>query len=212
MNLSAYNSIQSAADVAALREALGYDEWNLFGVSYGTRLALATIRDNPTGVRSVILDSTYPPQVNDQEEASSDEVTTFSVLFNGCAADSVCNDAYPDLENVFYQTVDQLNSQPGEYVATDPATGEESDATLSGDGLVEALYQAMYVTGNIPYLPAMIYAVSEGDYGLLDDINSGAILDSEKARVNAAAGRAERRCRRHVQLGHVQRGNPVQRL
>ncbi|MFN8565331.1 MAG: alpha/beta hydrolase [Anaerolineae bacterium] len=137
----------------------------------------------PDGRAQRNLDSTYPPQVNDQEEASSDEVTTFSVLFNGCAADSVCNDAYPDLENVFYQTVDQLNSQPGEYVATDPATGEESDATLSGDGLVEALYQAMYVTGNIPYLPAMIYAVSEGDYGLLDDINSGAILDSEKARV-----------------------------
>lgn len=183
VNLSAYNSIQSATDVAALREALGYDEWNLLGISYGTRLALATIRDNPTGVRSVILDSTYPPQVNDQEEASSDQVATFQVLFAGCAADPVCSDAYPDLENVFYETVDRLNAEPASYVTTDPDTGEESDATLSGDDFSEALFQGLYATDNIPYLPAVIYAVADGDYGLLDDLNSGALVAGENGRV-----------------------------
>lgn len=182
VNLSAYNSLQSAADVAALREALDYDQWNLFGVSYGTRLALAIMRDNPAGVRSVILDSTYPPQVNDQEEASSGQVATFRVLFDGCAADATCDDAYPDLENVFYETVDQLNSEPAEYVAVDPETDEEYDVTLSGDDFVEALFLAMYSTDNIPYLPAVIYAVADGDYGLLDDLNSGVLLD-EYARV-----------------------------
>lgn len=181
VNLSAYNSIQSAADVAALREALGYDEWNLFGVSYGTRLSLAIMRDNPTGVRSVILDSTYPPQVNDQEEASSDQVTTFGVLFAGCAANPVCDDAYPNLGDVFYQTVEQLNGEPAEYVTTDADTGEEIDVALSGDDFVNVLFQSMYATANLPYLPAVIYAVADGDYGLLDDLNSG-VLQDEFAR------------------------------
>ncbi|MCA9907717.1 MAG: alpha/beta fold hydrolase, partial [Anaerolineae bacterium] len=39
-DLSLYNTAQNAADVADLRVAMGYDEINLYGSSYGTRLAL----------------------------------------------------------------------------------------------------------------------------------------------------------------------------
>lgn len=176
VNLSAYNSIQSAGDIADLREALGYDEWNLLGISYGTRLALVVLRDHPEGVRSVILDSVYPPQVNDWEEVSSDQIETFTVLFQGCAADPACDAAYPDLENVFYETVDRLNSEPASYDSID-ADGNSIEATLSGDDLAEALYQALYMTDNIPYLPYVLFSVSEGNYQALDDLNTGAIFD-----------------------------------
>ncbi len=37
-------------------------EIDLLGVSYGTRLALTVMRDYPEGIRSMILDSVYPPQ------------------------------------------------------------------------------------------------------------------------------------------------------
>ena len=40
VNLALYNSAQNAADIEALRQALGYDKINLYGTSYGTRLAL----------------------------------------------------------------------------------------------------------------------------------------------------------------------------
>ena len=56
IDLTAYNSAESAADVEDLRIALGYDTWNLFGISYGTRLALEVMRDYPDGIRSVIID------------------------------------------------------------------------------------------------------------------------------------------------------------
>ena len=59
INLAAYNSPASAADLNDLRLALGYKEWNLYGRSYGGRLALTVMRDYPTGIRSVILDSPY---------------------------------------------------------------------------------------------------------------------------------------------------------
>jgi pimeloyl-ACP methyl ester carboxylesterase len=62
IDLSAYNSAASAADVNDLRIALGYDQVNLYGVSYGSRLALTVMRDYPGILRSVILDSTYPPE------------------------------------------------------------------------------------------------------------------------------------------------------
>ncbi|MCA9904902.1 MAG: alpha/beta fold hydrolase, partial [Anaerolineae bacterium] len=68
VNLQAYNSAENAADVADLRVALGYDEWNLYGISYGTRLAQTIVRDYPQGIRSVILDSAYPLAANLQVE------------------------------------------------------------------------------------------------------------------------------------------------
>ncbi len=45
-------------------EALGYPTYNLFGISYGTRLALVMMRDHPgAGIRSVVLDSSFPPEI-----------------------------------------------------------------------------------------------------------------------------------------------------
>lgn len=60
--LSAYNTTENAADVADLRTALGIDEWNVHGVSYGTKLALQLLRDHSEGIHSMVLDGVVPPQ------------------------------------------------------------------------------------------------------------------------------------------------------
>ena len=61
VDLGAYNSKQNAADFADLRKALGIKEWNVYGVSYGTDLALTYMREHPEGIRSVAIDSVVPP-------------------------------------------------------------------------------------------------------------------------------------------------------
>ncbi len=68
-DLAAYNSLENAADIEALRTALGYDQINLYGVSYGTLLALHALRLYPGALRSVILDGVVPPQINFLTEA-----------------------------------------------------------------------------------------------------------------------------------------------
>ncbi|MEM7019854.1 MAG: alpha/beta fold hydrolase, partial [Pseudomonadota bacterium] len=60
IDLSAYHTKSSAADIEDLRVALGYEQWNLYGISYAGRLALAILRDFPGSVRSIILDSALP--------------------------------------------------------------------------------------------------------------------------------------------------------
>src|SRR5690606_31439754 len=50
IDMTAYNSAESAADLYELRAALGYEHWNLYGISYGPRLALTTMRDFPAGL------------------------------------------------------------------------------------------------------------------------------------------------------------------
>jgi pimeloyl-ACP methyl ester carboxylesterase len=182
VNLQAYNSAENAADVADLRVALGYEEWNLYGISYGTRLALTVMRDYPEGVRSVIIDSVYPPEVNSWEEYGENTAAVFARLFDACAADAGCNADFPDLEGVFYATVDELNAQPAEYTGVDPDTGSGIDLSLSGTDLIDRLFQLMYSTESIPYLPWMIYEVANGNYNALDDLESGAIFEQERRR------------------------------
>ena len=63
-DLDAYHTAAIAADVEDLRRALGYEELNLWGTSYGTWVALAAMRDHPEGIRSVILDAPLPPEAD----------------------------------------------------------------------------------------------------------------------------------------------------
>jgi pimeloyl-ACP methyl ester carboxylesterase len=164
IDLTAYNTTENAADIDAIREALGYDQWNLLGISYGTRLALTIMRNHPEGVRAAIIDGVYPLDVDAAAEEAPNLWTSLQAMMAGCAADPACNEAYPDLENVLIETVGNLNENPADYSAIDFETGDESDATLTGDDLLNGLSQAMYDSSSIPLLPRVIYDVSDGDF------------------------------------------------
>ena len=167
VNLAAYTSAENAADLNDLRKALGYDEWNLYGISYGTRLALTAMRDFPEGIRSVILDSSYPLQVNLYTALAANARRAFNVLFDSCAADPVCNAAYPELEATFFGLVDQLTATPVTSSITNPLTGESFDELMSGTGLIGFLFQSLYSTDIIPLLPKTISDASDGDFDTL---------------------------------------------
>lgn len=154
VDLTQYNSAASAADADDLRQALGIEQWNLYGVSYGTRLAMTIMRDFPAGVRSVLLDSAYPPDVDGYTEEARNSIVAIDVLLAGCAADAECNDAFPDLSARFYDLVATLNDEPVEI---------DGYAT-TGDDLVNFLFGALYDTETIPYLPLVIHEAANGNY------------------------------------------------
>lgn len=158
VDLNAYRSTQSAADIDALIAALDYQQVNLYGVSYGTRLALTVMRDYPQRIRSVILDAVYPPQVNSLNEQALNADRALQTLFEGCAKDARCNAAYPNLRQVFYETVDRLNESP---LIVPDFEGDEYE--LYGDDLADELFDLLYDTSMIPLLPGMIYRAYEGD-------------------------------------------------
>lgn len=167
IDLGAYNTVENAADINDLRLVLGYEQVNLFGVSYGTRLALEIMQNHPEGVRSVILDGVYPPNVSGYSEQPPNAQRAFEELFARCEANPACRSAYPDLEAVFYTTVDQLNDFPALYES------EDGEQEILGDDLVNELFQQMYSTAMIPFLPAMITAASEGDFDRMYSIING---------------------------------------
>ena len=175
INLNAYTSSDNAADVADLRVALGYEKVNLYGVSYGTRLALSVMRDHPEGIRSTFLDSVFPPEVNAIGSGSLDTVRAFTYMFNACANDLECNAAYPDLEANFYAMIEDFNLSPPTFLYDE---GEaEADYELRGDAVLEGLHKALYSTEAIPMIPyginLMMNANDDADYADAYDILRG---------------------------------------
>jgi len=171
-NLSAYNTVQNAADVNAIRVALGYDQVNLYGGSYGSLLAQATMRDHPTGIRSAVLTSVLPLEKSLFVEGPATIAKTVMHLLDTCATDEVCNNTYPDLRQVLFEVIDRLNADPIEITVTSPLDGQSYDALLTGDAMLGNLVSALYQTPLIPALPQAIYDVYNGDYELVTQLSS----------------------------------------
>jgi len=175
-NLSAFNTIQNAADVNAISSALGYDEVNLYGGSYGSLLAQATMRDHPEGIRSVAINSVLPLETSFFVEASATTANAVLSLLDACAADEACNSAYPDLQDVLFDTIDQLNEEPVPITVTNRLDGQSYDAILSGDAVLGNLVTFLYITQIAPVLPQAIYDVYNGDYDLMTQLSSTRLL------------------------------------
>ena len=163
INLAAYNTTENAADVADLRIAMGIDQWNIYALSYGTDLALQTLRDHPEGIRSVVLDSVLPPQANLMESGWASAAGSFAAIFDGCAADPACAAAFPDVRNEFTRLVNELSASPLR-VTVDDAAGTPTDVVIDGYKLASGVVVAAAQTpGQLAHIPAMIHKLATGD-------------------------------------------------
>ncbi len=174
IDLSAYDSLENAADIVTALEALGYAEFNFYGVSYATMLAQHIMRDSPNSLRSVILDSVAPLSVNGYVQWPNSADRAFRLLFESCAADAACNEHFPELESVFFGLVEELNRTPDTVRF---ATVGDLDVVLTGDRFLW-LVQMGLQRGPIPILPAAIYAAAEGDYSLLTGLGAPSLPSS----------------------------------
>ncbi|HML22597.1 MAG TPA: alpha/beta fold hydrolase [Aggregatilinea sp.] len=171
IDLTQYNSATNAADANDLRIALGYEQANYYGTSYGTKLALTLMRDYPDGVRSVILDSVYPPQVDYYSDYAPNVVRSFEHVFAACAADASCSARYPNIDQTFYAAIDRLNAAPvtrtiGEYTVV-----------VNGNMLLEAMELMLYDPGSIAALPWMIDNASHDRFEPMDGLFYALLTD-----------------------------------
>ena len=157
IDLSAYNSAESAADAAMLVKVLGYKDVNVYGVSYGTRVALTVMRDYPEVVRAVVLDSPYPPQAQGFEQLAPNGWSALHALLDACAADSECNRAIPHLQSRLSDFVKMSYFKP---IIHDFGDGER---TYYGSDFIGLVFRVMYDTSAIPYLPAALNELINGN-------------------------------------------------
>jgi pimeloyl-ACP methyl ester carboxylesterase len=146
VDLGAFDSTESALDLYDLRRAMQIKEWNLFGISYGTRLALWTLQTRPQGIRSVVVDSVYPPGVKATGTHGAHFLRAVRALAADCAAQPACAGAHPDVEGDLTRAVDRLNAAtPGR-----------------GDAFARFVFQAMYDTGVETVIPRALGLAAAG--------------------------------------------------
>lgn len=167
VDVTGYDSADTAADIDALRRALGYKRWNLYGTSYAARVALTVMRDFPGGVRSAILDSPEPPEAKFYEESSAAVARAFRALFADCAANKACNTAYPKIAATFARVVHRLNKHPITITIAWPDTLAPFSMPVDGERLIEILYQALYDPSRAGRVPLLVTALDRGSSDLL---------------------------------------------
>jgi len=181
VDLEAYNTEESARDLADLRRVLGIPQWNLYGISYGTRLALCLMRLDPRGVRSAVLDSVVDPEADEYASAPGNARTAFDRFFAAVEADPGARKAFPNLRSMLEKTADELNRNP-RLVRIRLPGGKPATVRIGGDTLLDAVYSFLYDPDSIPYIPFLIQAAAAGDVShlamfteelLYDDLSDG---------------------------------------
>lgn len=166
VDLAAYDSVANAHDLADLRAALGIEQWNLLGVSYGTRLALTLAREHPAGIRSMVLDSVYPPDVDSYGEQVVNAAGAIEALLDGCVADRACRRAFPDLRETFFALLAELDTDPLYFEPDDleyEFWGDESALAIDAYTFVNLMVDMLYDTDMIRFMPWFIDDVAQGN-------------------------------------------------
>jgi pimeloyl-ACP methyl ester carboxylesterase len=152
VDLRGYNTKEIASDVVALRQKLGYASWNLFGVSYSTRVMMDVAAADPEGVRSVVLDSYLPAGVAWYDDADRNLGDTMALL---------------GVRERYETMLARLNRTPALVPVLDPLAGREFTARMSGDDVATILAEALHEAEVAAVVPAMVSALAEGHDELL---------------------------------------------
>jgi pimeloyl-ACP methyl ester carboxylesterase len=162
LDLAAYNTTESAADFADLRAALGIPQWNVYGVSYGTDLALTLMHDHPEGIRSVSLGSVVPPHVVRLGGFWDNARRGFKNLFSTCAAQRRCHRRHPKLRRTFTRLVRRLESRPLTTRVRPTPGGPRVKVVLDGGALVNWLVLMALGPPSYPKVPNWIDQLAAG--------------------------------------------------
>lgn len=154
-------------DLERIRAALGYPQLNLYGISYGTRVAQHYLRRFPNRTRSVVLDGVVPATASLGPDIALDSQAALDALFARCRNDAACQAAFPNLRVRFQSVRDRLQKEPVEIAFGHPRTGEPVTTTINHFVLAAVVRLLVYSPPSSGLLPVLVEAAYEGDYEAL---------------------------------------------
>jgi pimeloyl-ACP methyl ester carboxylesterase len=154
---SAYGTASAARDIEQVRLALGYNAINLWGASYGTRLAQHYARAFPAKVRSLILDGVVAP---DQviPAGGRDGQAALELVFADCAADPACKAAYPALRDEYAAVAARVASGAVQLELPDPRTARSVKVDMNSERFLGTIHSILYNAADTRRLPFLIHS------------------------------------------------------
>ena len=154
-------------DLEEIRAALGYPKLNLWGGSYGTRVAMEYTRRHPERVRTMTLDGAAPATMKLPLSFVTDGDAALSRLLDACDAQPLCRSTYPDLRESIRYVRSELARRPLRVAIQDPRTGDRESIQVNENVFLSGLFRPLYVAELASLLPFGIAAAVSGDFNPL---------------------------------------------
>jgi len=154
----------AVTDMEAVRDALGYPTLNLYGVSYGTRVAQHFARRYPSSTRTVVIDGVVPPQLSLGPEIATESQRAVDSILGRCAEDDACNERFPDVAADFDRVVVALRAASARIDVPNPSTGRPESLEFGEGELAGAIRLLAYHPNSIALLPLLIHEAGKGNY------------------------------------------------
>ena len=196
-----YTTDIAITDLEALRQYLGYRQFNLWGASYGTRVALAFLQAYPNSVRTTVLDGVAPTAITLPLYIERDASRALDKIFVACEEEEPCARHYPNLRQHFLELGARFRTQQTLSIS-DPTTGETMPIVVDVDWLHASLRAPLYGRATQRLVPYIIKQAHQGNYAPLlsvsaidGGINEGMFLsvvcNEDAAKIDPAAMQRE---------------------
>lgn len=151
-------------DLEAVRQALGYEHINLWGGSYGTRVALRYMARYPKVLRAVVLDGLAPVSLSVPYRMGEGANAALQTLADQCLADPKCGGRYGNIKAIAENLAQTLSRQPVELSIEHPLTASPQQILLDADKLAAIVRLALYDRLSARLIPYTLFAAGQGDY------------------------------------------------
>ena len=160
-DLSHYDTPAAVADLDDVRAALGAEQIDVYGSSYGSRLALAYGRRHPARVRAMILDAVAPPSLHIPLPLARDGQRAFDLMVDRCQADSGCAQAFPDPKKDLATVLERL-AEPRRIPVQHPTSGKVEELLVSREVVAQGLRGLLYSPELTALMPLTLHQLAAG--------------------------------------------------
>ncbi|MFT7559195.1 MAG: pimeloyl-ACP methyl ester carboxylesterase [Flavobacteriales bacterium] len=155
-----YTTSAAIRDFENIRKALDIQQWNLFGVSYGTRVEQHYMKVAPDAIRTAVLDSVVPLSSSLGPEIPALSQKALDVFLSRCENEKACAKAYPSLRTDLHALFARLTKGPETVRFENLRSGEFETIDFTLDHLVSTIRMALYNTKALSVLPPMLHEAS----------------------------------------------------
>ena len=164
-DLTQYTTSIAMDDLDDVRAWLGYDQINLFGLSYGTRAALVYLRQHPEHIRTVTLMGVAPTDLRMPMYHAQAAARAMELLLQECEQDAQCHQAFPQIRNDWAQILAQLQSTPARAQYSPPDNSVSQTVEIKPETFAEKIRTWMYGRDQASRIPLIVHRAAQGDFG-----------------------------------------------
>lgn len=163
-DLRHYTTTEAVADLDTVRQAIGAAQINLYGVSYGTRVAQQYAMRHPQATRSIVLDSPVPNSLQLGNIFARNLDDALALQFAQCSNVASCKDKLGDPRAELDALLARLRAQPVTVTYRDAASGEQREGQLTAETVAGLVRMYAYMPAAGALLPKLIHEAGAGRY------------------------------------------------